>query len=141
MLWPLYPCDALKGVIQLKWKSPFLKTNYKWRSQGFTVALSFRGSIRDLFLSGPNCSHTVIKDNRRLLRPADYKVMVNNAFKHSAQREEHTLIAQIQKDSQEEKSGVLMCCTFGIPCKNTISFFFLIETFYFALGYSQLTML
>ena len=114
MLWLLYPCDAFKGVIQLKWKSPFLKTNYKWRSQGSTVALSFRGSIRDLFLSGPNCSHTVIKDNRRLLRPADYKVMVNNAFKRSAQREEYTtLIAQIQKDSQEERVVCLCAVALG----------------------------
>lgn len=28
-LQPLYICDTLKGVIQLKWKSLFLKTNYK----------------------------------------------------------------------------------------------------------------
>lgn len=76
-----YLCDTGTGISQLKCKSLFLEVNYKWRKQGYRVALSFRRLIQDLFLSGLNCSHTVIEGNKGLLRQADYKVQVNNALK------------------------------------------------------------
>lgn len=79
-----YLCATLTGISQLECKSLFLEVNYKWRKWGYRVALNFGRLIQDLFLLGLNCSHTVIKGNKGLLRQADYKVKVNNAFKSSA---------------------------------------------------------